>query len=99
MGCLAHGLEAGEGQESDFFLYGFIYGWAGSSSQCVGFSVLWLLLLLSVDARPCGLQLLRGIGLVALRRVASSQTRDGTCVACTGRQMLSPWTTRGVPGV
>ena len=99
MGCLAHGREAGERQESDFFRYGFICGCAGSSSQCVGFSVLWLLLLLSVDARPCGLQSLWGIGLVAPRRVASSQTRDGTWVSCIGRQTLSPWTTRGVPGV
>ena len=36
-------------------------------------------------------------GLVALRHVGSSQTRDQTHVPCICRLILSPWTTRVVP--
>ena len=36
-------------------------------------------------------------GLVALRHVRSSQTRDGTCVPCVGRGIRSHWTPREVP--
>ena len=35
-------------------------------------------------------------GLVAPQHVGSSQTRDQTCVPCTGRQILNHWTTREV---
>ena len=35
-------------------------------------------------------------GLVAPKHVESSQTRDGTHVPCTGRQILNHWTTREV---
>ena len=33
-------------------------------------------------------------GLVALRRVGSSRTRDRTHVPCIGRRILNPWTTK-----
>lgn len=36
------------------------------------------------------------MGLVALPRVASPQTRDQTPVFCTGRQILNCWATREV---
>ena len=36
------------------------------------------------------------MGSVALRHVESSWTRDGTCVLCTGRQILIYCTTREV---
>jgi len=36
-------------------------------------------------------------GLVALRHVGSSQTRDRTHVPCIGRCILNPWTTLEVP--
>ena len=36
------------------------------------------------------------VGLVAPRHVGSSRTRDRTCVPCTGRWILSHWTTREV---
>ena len=42
-------------------------------------------------------QWLWGTGLVAPWRVGSSQTRDGTHVHCISSQILSHWTTRGVP--
>ena len=38
------------------------------------------------------------MGLVALRHVEFSQTRDQTCVPCIGRQILNHWTTREVSG-
>ena len=34
--------------------------------------------------------------LVAPRQVESSWTKDRTCVSCTDRQILDPWTTREV---
>ena len=37
------------------------------------------------------------MGLVALRHVGSSQTRDRTCVPCIGRWILNHCTTREVP--
>ena len=37
-------------------------------------------------------------GLLALRHVESSWTRDRTHVPCTGRQILNHWITRQVPG-
>ena len=42
-------------------------------------------------------QLWRGMGLVALRHVESSQTRDWTCVSCIGRWSLYHGTTRDAP--
>ena len=61
-----------------------------------GFSLQWLLLLLSVDSRMCGLQQLKLLGsrsqaqqlwfmaLVAPQHVESSQTKDRNCVSCIG---------------
>ena len=49
----------------------------------------------SFDARAlssCGCT-----GLVALQRVESSQTREGTDVSCIVRQILYHWVTRGAP--
>ena len=37
------------------------------------------------------------MGLVALRHVGSSQTRDRTCVPCIGGQILNHCATREVP--
>ena len=42
-------------------------------------------------------QLLWRTGLVALRPVESSYTRNQTGVPCTARWILNHWTTRGVP--
>ena len=36
------------------------------------------------------------MGLVALRHMGSSRTRDQTYVSCIARQMLNHWTTREV---
>ena len=56
MECLARGREAGEGQESDFFLSLWIYLWLCWVFIAVcGLLTAWLLLLPSMDARPCGL--------------------------------------------
>ena len=46
----------------------------------------------------CGLwaHQLRLEGLVALQHVESSQTRNRTCVPCTGRLILNHWITRNV---
>ena len=41
-----------------------------------------------------GVQQLWPPGLVTPWPVESSQTRDGTCVPCTGRRILNHWTTR-----
>ena len=41
-------------------------------------------------------QQLRCIGVAPLWHVESFQTRDQTCVPCTGREILNPWTTREV---
>ena len=63
------------------------------SLRCVGFSLHGLLLLLSMGPRACRLQhprlagsraqaqYLCRMGLVALRHVGSSWSRDGTCIA------------------
>ena len=45
--------------------------------------------------KACSLS--RCMSLVALRRVKSSQTRNGTRVPCIGRQILKHWTIRKVP--
>ena len=45
----------------------------------------------SVGFSSCG-----PVGLVAPRHVGSSWTRGRTCVPCTGRWILSHWTTREV---
>ena len=44
-----------------------------------------------------GFQYLRHTGLVALRHVGSSPTRNQTSVPCIGRWILNHWTTREVP--
>ena len=38
-----------------------------------------------------------GMGLVALRHLGSSWTRDRTRLPCTGRQILNHWSTREAP--
>ena len=57
----------------------------------------WFLI---VEHRLSGVwaQLLWCTGLVALGYVGSSQTKDQTCVYCTGRLIFDHWTTREVPG-
>ena len=44
-----------------------------------------------------GGQRLCSAGLVALKHVEYSRTRDRTYVPCTGRQILNHWATREVP--
>ena len=39
------------------------------------------------------------VGLASPRHVGSSQTRDGSCVPCIGRQILNHWSTREVPSL
>ena len=63
--------------------------------QCAGFSLRWLLLLLSMGSRVWAQQLWR-TGLVALRHVGSSWTRDRTRIPCIGKWFLNHWTTRNV---
>ena len=62
-----------------------------------------LLLLLNTGSRACRLRQLQYSGsvvvlsgLVALRHVESSQTRDQTRVPCIGRWILNHWTTKEV---
>ena len=62
-----------------------------------GFSLWWLLLLLSTDSRAFKLQQLWLEGLVALWHVESTQTRDGTQVPSTGRWIFVHCATREVP--
>ena len=66
-----------------------------SSWQYTSFSLWWLLFLQSVDSRTQA-QYLWHTGLVTLRHVGSSWTRDRTCVPCTGRQILNHWAIREV---
>ena len=73
---------------------------ASGSDSCLwypGFSFQWPLLFGRTGSRVPGLQQLCHMGLVALRHVGSSQTRDWTCVPCAGRRILNRWTTREVP--
>ena len=63
--------------------------------QCAGFSLRWLLLLLSMGSRAWAQQSWR-TGLVALRHVGSSRTRDRTRIPCIGKWFLNHWTTRNV---
>ena len=63
-----------------------------SSLRCVGFSLQWLLLLGSMSSRAHWLQQLWRMGLVALRHMVSTWTRDWTHSSCTGR-----WTPSTVP--
>ena len=84
----------------------FIFGCTGSSLLHKG--LLWLqqrsllsrCALASLVAEPTlealRLQQLQRTGLVAPRRVASSQTRGHTCVPCTGRQIFICCVTREV---
>ena len=79
----------------DFLKNLFIYGFSGSSLQCVGFSLWWLLLLQSTGSRA-QTQSLQCLGLVAPWFLGSPQTRGWTCVPCIARQILNHWTTREV---
>ena len=71
--------------------WGLLFSCGTQASHCSGFSC-------------CGGQTLGMLasvvvayGLVALQHVGYSQTRDGTCVPCIGRQILYHWTTSKVP--
>ena len=74
-----------------------------SSLWSSSFSLRWLLLLRSMGSRCSGFrscstwaQQLRHVGLVAPRHVGFSPDWDGAHIPCTGRQILSSWTTREV---
>ena len=86
-----------------WLLWVFIVAWVFSSCSEWGllfFAVCRLLiavasvLLWSTGSRARGLQYLWHMGLVALQHVASSQTRDQTCVSCIGRRILNQWAMR-----
>ena len=49
-----------------------------------------------IDGCGTWAQWLWGTGLVALRHVTSSPTRDQTCILCIGRQLPNHWVTREV---
>ena len=66
---------------------------AGFSSCSMWAQQLWCTDFSSYGAQA---QQLWCMGLVALRHVGSSQTRDQTCVPCTGMWILNHWTTREV---
>lgn len=82
------------------FLLCIIYLWPGWVSVAIrGYSpvaastgcslvVMWLR---PVGCGVCGPQQLWCPGLVASQHVGSSWTRDWTCVACIGRQILNHW--------
>ena len=55
---------------------------------CVGFSLHWLLVLLSMESRHMGFSSC-GMGLVAWWHVGSSQGRDPTHVPCISRMILN----------
>ena len=57
-----------------------------SSLHCLGFSLLWLLLLWSMGSRRMA-SVVALMGLVAPRHVGSSRPRDRTHVPCTGRRI------------
>ena len=61
-----------------------------------GFLIAVAYLIVEHGSRVCGLQQLCCMGLAALQYVEFSQTRDRTCVPCTGRRILNHWTTREV---
>ena len=72
-----------------------------SSLRCTGFSC-WRAQALGMQASEAvgsraWAQQLWLTGLVALRQVESSQTRDRTCVPCIGRWILIHCTTQGRP--
>ena len=70
------------------------WAWAFSSCSeqgllfvwCMGFSLQWLLLLLTTGSRH--------MGLVVPWHVGSSQTRDRTCVPCISMWIVNHWTPR-----
>ena len=65
-------------------------------SLCMGFSFWWVLLLWTTGSRAQPKQLW-SMGLVVLRHVGSSQTKDLTHMPGFGRQILKHWTTREIP--
>ena len=84
----------------------FVYfGCAGSALLPAGFSAQWFVLLPSLGSGCVGFSGCSGVraqqswptGLVALRHVGSSRTRDRTCVHCTGSWIPNHWTTREAP--
>ena len=96
----------------NFFFLAFLYFWLcrvfiAASRVCLA-AVSGLL---SVEV--CGLPVVLGkpphiscvdhrlqrAGLVAMRHVGSSQSRDQTCVPCIGRWILNHWTTRETPSL
>ena len=86
MECLARGREAGEGQESDFFLSLWIYLWLRKVlAVACGILSTSSLLGLKGGLWPCCMWDL------------SSRTRDQTCVPWIARQILNHWNTKAVP--
>ena len=63
--------------------------------RSTGFSLQWLLLMQSMGSGVRSQQLWPS-GLVTPCHVGSSWTRDGTCIFCTGRRILTHWTIREV---
>ena len=79
------------------FSFSFISGCAGSlPPQCPGFSVWWLLWMLSVGSRVLA-SVAAAHGLVAPWHAGSSLTRNGTPAPFIGRWTPKHWTTREVP--
>ena len=79
------------------FSFSFIFGCAGSLLlQCLGFSVWWLLLMLSVGSRVLASVAVEH-GLVAPWHAGSPLTRTGTPAPIIARWTPKHWTTREVP--
>ena len=62
---------------------------------CSGFSMWWLLLFQALALWQEG-SVIVSMDLIALWHVGSSRTRDLTLVPCSGRWILSHWTTKEV---
>ena len=79
------------------FSFSFIFGWPGSlPPQCLGFSVWWLLLMLSEGSRVLASVAVEH-GLVAPWHAGSPLTRTGTPAPFIGRWTPKHWTTREIP--
>ena len=79
------------------FSFSFIFGCTGSLPlQCLGFSVWWLLLMLSVGSRVLASVAVEH-GLVAPWHAGSSLTRNGTPSPFICRWTPKHWDTREVP--
>ena len=85
-------------REFSFLRHFFIYFWLGEGfvAAC-GFSLVAVHGLLTAVASLVVAHGLERTGLVVLRHVGSSQTRDWICVPYTARQILNQWTNRAAP--